>query len=245
MPVLVEVEPIHLVGEFGELPRAVTASVIELVRGQYEFVTVFQVLLDEIVEQRPLETGAVTAVYPESVSAEFDAALVVNQPQRRAKVDVVFDGEIEHGRLAEHSHHLIVFLFAGKQVGVGNVGQTGQEIRYPLFESGDCLVPAGNFVAYGAHFLEYVVNGFARFFEGGDFRGNFVAARFQLLDVGDAFFALVVPRDEQSEIRFATFFEKSRRHFGGILPYSVDVEHLFILRRPRAASAVDARVITL
>ena len=238
VPVLVEVQPIHLVGEFGELSRAVTAGIVELMRGQDEFVTVFKVFLDEIVEERPFQTRAVSAVNPESVAAQFDAALVVDEPQRSAKVDMVLDGEREDGRLAEHSHHLIVLLFAGEQIGVGNVGQTGQEIAYPLFERGDSLVAAGNLVADCAHFLEDVVDGFARLLERGNLRGHFVAARLELFDVGDEFLALVVPRQKQRKIYLTTFLEKRRRHFGGILPYSVDVEHLFFLRRPRAASTI-------
>ena len=65
------------------------AGFVEYVWGQYKFVAVFNVAVDEVVEQGPFEAGAVADVKPEARSAHFDAAFVVDQAQMGDEIDVV------------------------------------------------------------------------------------------------------------------------------------------------------------
>lgn len=129
--VLVEVQPIHLVAEFRELTRPVSAVVVELMRGQDELVAVFQVLLDEVIEQRPFQLRAQSTVNPETVAAELDSPFVIDESERSAEVDVVFDGERKLRLLTHNPDDLICFPFrrgAGRRRG-GWEGGT----RSPLF----------------------------------------------------------------------------------------------------------------
>ena len=68
----------YVVGKFGELSGGEATGFVEYVRGQYKFVAVGDVAVDEVVEQGPFEACAVADIEPEARSAHFDAALVVD-----------------------------------------------------------------------------------------------------------------------------------------------------------------------
>ena len=115
------VNPINLVGEFGELTCAEPAAIAEHVRGENKFVTVGKVFADEEIQKRPFKPCAVAAIQPISAAGEFNAAFVVDKTESGAKIDVVFGFEIELRFFAENFYYLIVFFFAGEQVVVRNV----------------------------------------------------------------------------------------------------------------------------
>ena len=77
----------------GELSGGKATGFVEDVWGQYKFVTVVNVAVDEVVEQGPFEACAVADVEPEAGSAHFDAAFVVDQAQMGDEFDVVLGGQ--------------------------------------------------------------------------------------------------------------------------------------------------------
>lgn len=110
------VDAVDVVHELGELAGRKSAGIGEDVRRQHEGVAVLDVGGDEVIEQGPLEPRAHVRVEPVAVAGELDAALVVDQAQVLAEVDVVlgFKGE---GRLfAKDLDDLVVLLAAGDDV---------------------------------------------------------------------------------------------------------------------------------
>ena len=77
------------------------------------FVAVAQVAVHKVVEQRPFQPRAETAVHPEAGARQLRAALVVDQAEIGAEVDVVLRLEVELVRFAVVAQRLVVLLAAG------------------------------------------------------------------------------------------------------------------------------------
>ena len=147
---LLEAEDVLL--ELRELPGGEPALVGQQVRREDELEAVLEVLLDEVVEERPLEPRAHAAVEPEAVAAHADAAVVVDEPERRAELDVVLRLEaLEDGLLAPDGDDLVGLLAAGDDAGRGEVREREQDRALLLVDLGRLLVERGDAVAEGAH----------------------------------------------------------------------------------------------
>ena len=122
---------IDLVGELRELSRGFAALILEHQGKADHLVAVLQVLVDEVVEQGPLEARAHAAVDPEAGARQTRAALIVDEAEVRAQVHMVLRLEVEVMRLAVVAQRLIVLLAARLEVGVRQVRQ-GQHQRAVL-----------------------------------------------------------------------------------------------------------------
>ena len=100
--------------------------------------------LHEVVQERPLQLRAQTLVDPEARAGQLGAALVVDEPQVGAEVDVVLGGEVKLVGLAVVAKGLVVLLAAGLEVGVGQVGK--RQHLHPVlgFHTAELLVARGN-----------------------------------------------------------------------------------------------------
>ena len=114
---------IDLVGKLGELTGRLAALVLQHVGRQDELVAVGDVAVDEVVQQRPFQTCAHVLIHPEAGTRQLDAPVVVDKTQTLAQVNMVLGGEVKLVRLAKVAQRLVVFLSAGLQVGIGQVGQ--------------------------------------------------------------------------------------------------------------------------
>ena len=83
-------DPVNFVQKFRELPRTEPAVIAEHMRRQNEFVTVFEVFGNKEIQKRPFEPRAHAAVQPVAAARKLDAAFVIDEPQLRAKIHVVF-----------------------------------------------------------------------------------------------------------------------------------------------------------
>ena len=195
LSVLVAIEPVHFVAEFGELTCAETAVVSELIRRKNKFVTVLEMLVHEVVEQRPFEPCTHASVNPETVAREFDASFVVDHTEIGANVNVVFERKIEFGLFAHDFDNLVVFLFAGEKIGIGNVGHARKRVVDFCDEFVDFRVALGNLVAEFSHLFKNGFDGLTCFFKHGDLCRHLIFLRFELFDFGYRRFSLVVPSD--------------------------------------------------
>ena len=114
---------VDLIGKLGELTGRLAALVLQHVGRQDELVAVGDVAVDEVVQQRPFQTCAHALIHPEAGTRQLDAPVVVDQTQTLAQVNMVLGGEVKLVRLAKVAQRLVVFLSAGLQIGVGQVGQ--------------------------------------------------------------------------------------------------------------------------
>ena len=145
---------VDLIGELGELASGQAALVLQHVRGQDQLVAVGQVGVNEVVEQRPLQTGTHASVDPEARAGQLGAAVVVDEPQVGAEIHVVLGLKVEHSGLAPVAERLVVFLAAGKQVGVGEVGKTQHDVGLLDLNGLQLLVDLLGLVGHGLHLGE-------------------------------------------------------------------------------------------
>ena len=211
------------------MTRAEAAVVAELIRRKNKLVTVFEVFVNEVVEQRPFQSCANASVNPETVARKFYASFVVDQAEIRADVDVIFERKIEFGLFTDDFDDLVVFLFAGKQIGVGNVGHTGKRVVDFCNEVVYLCVAIRDFVAEFSHFVKYRFDGLTRFFENGDLRRNLIFLRFELFDSGYGRLSLVIPFDDLGKVRGVTFLCKSVNHLLRIVSDSCQIQHSIFL----------------
>ena len=131
-----------LVSELGELTGSLAALVLQHVGGQDEIVAVGGVGVDEVVQQRPLQSCAHAGVHPVTGTGQLDAPLVVDQAQVLAQVHMVLGLEIKGVLLADVTQGLVVLLAAGQQVGIGHIGQAqhgGAELDAQLLQLGSVV----------------------------------------------------------------------------------------------------------
>ena len=165
----------YVVGKFGELPGGKSAGFVEYVRGQYKFVSVVDVAVDEVVEQGPFETRAVADVEPEARPTHFDAAFVVDQAKMGDEIDVVLGIKVGCGFFAPGACDSIVFFVSGGYVVCGYVGEAFDkcvDVLLDFCEFGFNGFDAGRDFA---HFYLYLSDVSARFFYLGDLGGDCVA----------------------------------------------------------------------
>ncbi len=113
-----------LVGKLGELTGGFAAGVLQHMRGQDHFVAVGNVGVDEVVQQRPFQSCAHASVHPVAGACQLHAPLVVDKTQVCAQVHMVLGLKVKGMLLPDVAQGLVIFLTAGQQVGVGQVGQT-------------------------------------------------------------------------------------------------------------------------
>ena len=145
---------IDLVGEFRELPCRLAAAVFEHQRQHDHLVAVGQMLVDEIVQQRPFQTAAHAAVHPEARASQLRAALIVDQAEVGAEVDVMLRLKVEGMRLAVVAQRLVVLLAAGLQVGVGQVRKAQHQRAILGLDVAERLVVLGDLRLQLGHALE-------------------------------------------------------------------------------------------
>ena len=120
---------IDLVGELRELSGGQTALILKHMRRENELVAVSEMAVDEVVEKSPLKARAHALVDPETASGELRSAVIVDETEIGAEVDVMLRREIELVRLAEVAYRHVVLLLARLEVGIGKVRQSEHEIH--------------------------------------------------------------------------------------------------------------------
>ena len=111
-------------------------------------------LVDEIVQQRPFQTAAHAAVHPEARAGQLRAALIVDQAEVGAEVDVMLRLKVEGMRLAVVAQRLVVLLAAGLQVGVGQVRKAQHQRAILGLDVAERLVVLGDLRLQLGHALE-------------------------------------------------------------------------------------------
>ena len=204
---------------------AEAAVVAELIRRKNKFVAVFKVLVHEVVEQRPFQSCAHASVNPKTVARKFDASFVVDHTEIGADVNVVFEREIELGLFAHDFDNLVVFLFAGEKIGIGNIGHTGKRVVDLCDKVVDFCVAGSDFVAEFSHFVKDRFDGLSRFFENGNLRRHFVLLCFELFDFGYRGFSFVIPFDDFGKVCVVAFLCKGVDHLLRIVSDSCQIQH--------------------
>ena len=215
----------YVVGKFGELSGGEAACFVEYVWGQYKFVAVGDVAVDEVVEQGPFEARAVTDIEPESRSAHFDAAFVVDQAKMGDEVDVVIGIEVGCGFFTPGAYDAVVFFVSGRYVVCGYVGEAFDKLMDVLLdfrEFGFNGFDAGRDVA---HFRLYLGDVSARFFYLGDLGRDAVAFCAQLSGFCDVCAAFFIPDEQVCEVDVVHAFFQCLSDAFGVFANEIDVEH--------------------
>ena len=219
----------YVVGKFGELPGGEATCFVEYVWGQYKFVAVGNVAVDEVVEQCPFEACAVADIEPESGSAHFDAAFVVDQAQMGDEFDMVLGVKVGGGFFAPCAYDAVVFFVSGGDVVCGYVGEAFDKCM-------DVLLDFREFGFYGfdagrdvAHFRLYLGDVSTRFFYLGDLGGDAVALCAQLSGFCDVRAAFFIPDEQVCEVDVVHAFFQCLDDVFGVFANEVDVEHEEVL----------------
>ena len=114
---------VNLVSKLGELAGGLAAHILKHMGRQNKFVAVGDVGVDEVVQQRPFQTGAHACVHPVSGTGQLHAPLVVDETQILAQIHMVLWLKVKGVLLADVAQGLVVLLAAGQQIGVGHIGQ--------------------------------------------------------------------------------------------------------------------------
>ena len=215
----------HILAELGELARSVPAIVGQNVRRQDELIPVGQVRLYEVVEQRPLQPRPFSCIDPESIASQLCSSLVVDEPERKGKFDMVFSWEIELRQLSPHSDDLIALFAAGNYVVVRHVGQTVKELpdlRLDLCQSRiDLLDPIGYFL----HLCKNRTHVYTLALHSGNLVRNPIPLRPELVALADQRSAFCIPREQLREVDFDHSLQQRLSHRLRILPDEIDVYH--------------------
>ncbi len=96
-------------------------------RRQHHLVTIFQMLTDKIVEQRPFQNGTGAAINPKTAPRELRAALVVDHAAGFHKIHVVFCLGGHGHRLTPNRDDFVILFAARGDIVRGDIGKRGQE----------------------------------------------------------------------------------------------------------------------
>ncbi len=92
-------------------------------RRKDEFESVFEMFLDEVIEDSPFELRTDAAIEPKTVAAHADTAFIVDEAEFRAEVDMIFRLEIEGWFFAPYRHYFVGFFPAGNNAGCRHIGE--------------------------------------------------------------------------------------------------------------------------
>ena len=131
----------------------------------------------KVIEERPLDDSAAVGIQPRTVAGKLDAALVIDELEPFAKLDMVFNRKIELGLFPEYFNYLVILFAARDDVGIGHVRQTQQLVAKLLLYGFELFVIGGYLVAELAHPREYRLDVLARLFQPGHVRADLVLLR--------------------------------------------------------------------
>ena len=183
---------IYFIGKLGELAGGFAALILQHMRGQDEIIAIGNVGVNEVVQQRPLQPCAHAGVHPVAGTCQLHTPLIVDKPQILAQIHMVLGREVKLVGLAKVAQGFVVFLSAGLQVGVGQVGQrkhTGAVLGQNGIQLGCILCQFGlqlcHFRKQGSHVLALLLHL-------GNFLGNLVLHGLALLGGGNQLPTLLV-----------------------------------------------------
>ena len=122
LPFVVLLQHEDVIFKLRELTGSDPALVGQQMRRKHEFVAVLEVLLDEVIEQPPLQPRAIPAVQPVSAAAHLGATLVVHETERFDQLHMIPGLKIKDRLFAPDPHDLVVFLASGHHVVGRHVG---------------------------------------------------------------------------------------------------------------------------
>ena len=183
---------VDLVRKLGELTGGFAALVLQHMGRQDKLIAVGNVAVDEVVQQRPLQSGAQAGVHPVAGTGQLDAPLIVNETQILAQIHMVLGGEVELVGLAEILEGLVVLLTAGKQVRVRQVGQAQHGGAVFGLDLVQLLGILGHLGLQLCHLGKNRGNVLSGLLQLGDFLGNLVLLCLQALGGRDQLPALLV-----------------------------------------------------
>ena len=216
---------VHVLLELGELACGVAALIGQDVRGQHEGVAVLDVGGDEVVQQRPLQLRAQIGVEPVAVAGQLHAALIVDQAEARAQIDMVLGLKVKNRLLAKHLDDLVVLLAARNNVVRRQVGQRRNELLDLRLDLTQFLVQALDLFTGFLHLRHDGRNIGAFLLQARDLLVDAVALRLERLALGDDLLAASVPLQQLGEIHLVFALGKRRLDELRILTDQIDVQH--------------------
>ena len=184
--------------------------------------------LHEVLQQGPFQQRAVAGIDPFPAAAELRAARIVDQAQAFRQIHVVFGCESKLRALPPGMEHLVVFLAAGHDVRVRQIGQDSQKgvhlraqrvgLRVQVLdELPDLLDLREN----GLHILPGL-------FHLRDLRGQGVPASLELIGLGRQSTPLGVPLQPLLKADRAALAGQQIFHNLRLFANTVDIQHAFI-----------------
>ena len=146
---------IQVIGELGQLPRAEERGRLDHERRIFFSVALAGVQVKHPGDQGALQARSRAAQHVEARAGDLDAALEVEDAERRSQVPVGFRLEIVFGQLPDRlDDDIFVLILAEGNARVGEVGDGRRHSLQLLFDLTHFLIECRDLIADGAHRLD-------------------------------------------------------------------------------------------